>query len=682
MVIKPVEQLLSPMTKNRLDTRPMDKNDRILLDQIRQQKVDLLSQGLDVKMADAVRPDVLASWLRSYQHGMDHNLYNYGPVLDKLAFQERMRQKDLLLRAADPYICQLEAMLSDAIILLSDEDGAMLRVIEGNESLRRQNERFNLVEGSVWNESTVGTCAHCISLIEGTPMQICGPEHYFEKYEFISCSSAPILDVNDNLAGSLCVVTSSFSKQSSQSLGLVVSMAWAVQNQFQLSLQNELFNLTLQATDEALITVNKKGIITKANSPAQQMLAHISRNPTGTPLEFLLGEQPLIKSVLESGQPIHDAELYINHLGQRLVLSSVQPLNDNRGNNFGCIISLKKINRVKATPHRRDGLDTRFSFAKIKGSSPQLQKAIAIASKFANLDANLLIQGESGTGKEMFAQAIHQQSRADGSFVALNCAAIPANLMESELFGYEGGAFTGAERQGRAGKLELANGGTLFLDEIGDMPLDLQPVLLRVLEEKKVMRLGGNRYIPIDFRLITASNKDLLEQVESGQFRADLYYRLKVLQVNIPALRERGSDILELAQHFIRTITQRQGIPEPKLSDIAALHLLHYSWPGNVRQLENAIIYAVNICEDGIILPQDLPEEITDGVDMLLPTSINANSEAARLDANLSLKEIEQIMIAQTLEQTNYNISEAALQLDMSRSTLYRKIKEYQLMKN
>ena len=149
MVIKPVEQLLSPMTKNRLDTRPMDNNDLMLLDSIRQQKTDLLSQGIDIKAADVVRPDVLASWLRSYQHGMDHNLYNYGPVLDKLAFQERLRQNDLLLRAADPYICQLEAMLSDAIILLSDENGAMLRVIEGNESLRRQNERFNLVEGSV-----------------------------------------------------------------------------------------------------------------------------------------------------------------------------------------------------------------------------------------------------------------------------------------------------------------------------------------------------------------------------------------------------------------------------------------------------------------------------------------------------------------------------------------------------
>jgi transcriptional regulator of acetoin/glycerol metabolism len=682
MVIKPVEQLLSPMTKNRLDLRPMDKDDLILMNRIRQQKADLLSQGLDVKSADVVRPDVLASWLRSYQHGKDHNLYTYGPVLDKLAFQERLRQKDLLLRAADPYICQLEAMLSDAIILLTDEDGAMLRVVEGNESLRRQNERFNLVEGSVWNESTVGTCAHCISLIEGIPMQLCGPEHYFEKYEFISCSSAPILDVNYNLAGSLCVVTSCFSKQSSQSLGLVVSMAWAVQNQFQLTLQNELFNLTLQATDEALITVNKKGIITRANSSARQMFAHLARDLTGTTLGSLLGEQPLIKSVLESGKPIHDLELDIDHLGHRLVISSAQPLNDNTGNNFGHIIALKNINRAKTTAPRRGGLDTRFNFDKIKGSSTQVQKAIAIARKFADLDANLLIQGESGTGKEMFAQAIHQQSRPDGSFVALNCSAIPTNLIESELFGYEAGAFTGAERQGRAGKLELANGGTLFLDEIGDMPLNLQPVLLRVLEEKKVMRLGGNRYIPTDFRLITASNKDLLEQVESGQFRADLYYRLKVLKIDIPALRERSSDILELAQHFISTITKHQGIPEPRLSDMASLHLLHYSWPGNVRQLENAIIYAVNICEGGIILPQDLPQEITDGVDLPLPTTMNATSEAARPDTNLSMKDIERIMIAQTLDQTNHNISEAALLLDMSRSTLYRKIKEYQLIKN
>jgi transcriptional regulator of acetoin/glycerol metabolism len=303
-MLKLVEDLLSPMAKDRLDTQP-GKNDLILMNKIRQHKDALVKQRLDVQKADLVRTNVVDSWLRSYNHGMDPYTYNYGPVLDKHAFQEITYKKDLLLMAADPYICQLEAMLSDAIVLLSDEDGAMLRVIEGNESLRRQNERFNLTPGSVWNESTVGTCAHCISLIQGTPIQICGPEHYFEKYEEISCSSAPIFDVNYNMAGSLCVVTSSFSKQSSQSLGLVVSMAWAIQNQFHLALNNEFINLTLQATDEALIVLNNNGIITKANPAAEQMFHHMTQNITGNRIELLLGEQPLIRSVIESGRPVH-----------------------------------------------------------------------------------------------------------------------------------------------------------------------------------------------------------------------------------------------------------------------------------------------------------------------------------------------------------------------------------------
>ena len=558
--MRPVEQLLSPMTRNRLDVQTLDKNDLILMEKIRQQKDAMVRQRLHFQEMDIVRPDVLESWRRCYDYGLDYNIYNYGPVLDKLTLQEKMHQKDLLLKAADPYICQLEAMLSDAIILLSDEEGAMLRVIESNEMLRKQNERFNLVPGSVWNESTVGTCAHCISLIQGTPMQICGPEHYFEKYEEISCSSAPIFDINYNLAGSLCVVTSSFSKQSSQSLGLVVSMAWAVQNQFQIALHNDLFNLTLQKTDSALMAINKSGIITKANLVAQQMFVEISQDLIGTHVDQILGEQPLIKSVLESGKPIEDAEIEIDRLNQRVVVSFAKPLNDYCGNNLGCIVALKRINRIKNRETRRDGLNTRFTFDKIIGSSPPIKKVIEIARKFAHLDANILIQGESGTGKEMFAQAIHHESRSSGPFVAVNCGAIPANLIESELFGYEGGSFTGAERRGRAGKLELADGGTLFLDEIGDMPLELQPVLLRVLEEKRLMRIGGNRYVPVNFRLITATNKNLYEQVENNQFRQDLYYRLKVLQIDIPPLRDRSSDILELANYFIRVIAQKQLI--------------------------------------------------------------------------------------------------------------------------
>lgn len=680
--MRPVEQLLSPMTRNRLDVQTLDKNDLILMEKIRQQKDAMVRQRLHFQEMDIVRPDVLESWRRCYDYGLDYNIYNYGPVLDKLTLQEKMHQKDLLLKAADPYICQLEAMLSDAIILLSDEEGAMLRVIESNEMLRKQNERFNLVPGSVWNESTVGTCAHCISLIQGTPMQICGPEHYFEKYEEISCSSAPIFDINYNLAGSLCVVTSSFSKQSSQSLGLVVSMAWAVQNQFQIALHNDLFNLTLQKTDSALMAINKSGIITKANLVAQQMFVEISQDLIGTHVDQILGEQPLIKSVLESGKPIEDAEIEIDRLNQRVVVSFAKPLNDYCGNNLGCIVALKRINRIKNRETRRDGLNTRFTFDKIIGSSPPIKKVIEIARKFAHLDANILIQGESGTGKEMFAQAIHHESRSSGPFVAVNCGAIPANLIESELFGYEGGSFTGAERRGRAGKLELADGGTLFLDEIGDMPLELQPVLLRVLEEKRLMRIGGNRYVPVNFRLITATNKNLYEQVENNQFRQDLYYRLKVLQIDIPPLRDRSSDILELANYFIRVIAQKQLIVPPVLSDLATIYLLNYHWPGNVRQLENSMLYAVNVCEDNIIRPEDLPQEITSGIDLNLPVNTGTQLHMAQPLTNLSMKDMERIMITQALEQTKYNVSEAAVLLGMSRSTLYRKIKEYQLLKN
>ncbi|MGE5543353.1 MAG: sigma-54 interaction domain-containing protein, partial [Bacillota bacterium] len=251
-----------------------------------------------------------------------------------------------------------------------------------------------------------------------------------------------------------------------------------------------------------------------------------------------------------------------------------------------------------------------------------------------------------------------------------------------ELFGYEGGAFTGAERRGRTGKLELANGGTLFLDEIADMPLQLQPVLLRALEEKKVMRVGGTRYIPVNFRLIAATNQNLHELVERGLFRSDLYYRLKVLKIDIPALRERASDIIELAQHFISSTANKQGMPRPTLSDLAKLCLLNYHWPGNVRELENAILYAINVCEDGVIRLQDLPEEITSGFELTLPENRDSKLDPSQPASNLSIRDVERIMISQTLEQTNHNISEAAALLGMSRSTLYRKIKDYNLLKN
>jgi transcriptional regulator with PAS, ATPase and Fis domain len=307
---------------------------------------------------------------------------------------------------------------------------------------------------------------------------------------------------------------------------------------------------------------------------------------------------------------------------------------------------------------------------------------IETTRKFARINANILIEGESGTGKELFAQAIHQESRPDGPFMALNCAAIPKNLIESELFGYEGGTFTGAERQGRPGKIELADGGTLFLDEIGDMPLELQPVLLRVLEEKKIMRVGGSKYISIDFNLVTATNKDLPKLMQNNAFREDLYYRLAVFKASLPPLRERGLDIVRLARYFIDTVATNQRIPAPSLSEEASHILAQYNWPGNVRQLENAMIYAVNMSVNGIIQPDDLPAEIKGLAvvqNKIVPMELATKPINIETAHDLSFKEMEKIAIIQALYKTGNNVSRASKLLGFSKSTIYRRIRDYNI---
>lgn len=675
--LKPLEQALSPIIKHRnIITQSINQADFILMEKIRQQKLDVIAQRINPSQANLVKPEVVESWIRSYNSGLDLFDYNYGPIMDKLAFAEHVKAKSLLIKSADPFIHQLETLVCDSecIILLTDEKGVMLRVVEGNQQmLEKQNARFRLVPGSIWTESTVGTCAHTITISNKTPIQICGPEHYGETYEQISCSSAPIFDTNLNLAGTLCLVTPSFYHQSPHSLALVVSMAWAVQKEFQIELKNSLISSTLEASDEAVITINQSGIISHANIVAKSLFHDWHDNLIGTNIYTLLGEQPLITSVLSDKKPIVDVEIEIAKLNHKLNLRLAQPILDDYGASFGCVLIFGKVNQVKKIPPA-GSLKTSFAFSDIIGNSPELLQCTEKARSFACLNANILIQGESGTGKELYAQAIHKESRPDGPFVAVNCAAIPSTLIESELFGYEGGAFTGAQRQGKVGKIELANNGTLFLDEIGDMPLELQPVLLRVLEEKQVMRIGSNRYLPIDFRLLTATNTNLLELVEKGEFRQDLYYRLKVLEVNIPPLRSRGQDIVLLAQYFVNKIAEQQLIHPPTLSDLAIIHLLQHDWPGNVRQLQNAMLHAVTICKDNFIKPEDLPTEIVSKLKEIEP-----KNEVNMLGEKLTMQDIEKIMIINALKQTDNNIAEAARLLKIGRSTLYRKIKLYEI---
>ena len=323
--------------------------------------------------------------------------------------------------------------------------------------------------------------------------------------------------------------------------------------------------------------------------------------------------------------------------------------------------------------HLRTELETANLFPSLIGTSSVIQDIYKLMQQAAESDITVLISGESGTGKELVANSLHANSpRKDGPFVALDCAAIPETLIESELFGHERGAFTGATTQ-RFGAFERANGGTLFLDEIGDMPYILQGKLLRVLQEREIQRIGGTSPIPIDIRVITATNKDLEHSVKVGKFREDLFYRIAAFPITIPPLRERREDIPLLAKHFLEKYTAQAGKSISDISTLALRLLLQYDWPGNVRELENAIARAVLLETTGVLQADNLPPQLSPvialGRDLSAPQAI------------LPLTEIERQALIYTLEATGNNITQTAQALGINRTTLYRKLKKYNIVK-
>lgn len=342
-------------------------------------------------------------------------------------------------------------------------------------------------------------------------------------------------------------------------------------------------------------------------------------------------------------------------------------------------------------PTGRNPLKALYTFDDILGQDERMQAVKTQAKHFALTDENILLLGDSGTGKELFAQAIHNYSNPGGPFIAVNCSAIPSELIESELFGYEGGAFTGAEKNGKIGKIELAQGGTLFLDEIGSMPYAMQSVLLRVLQDKLVMRIGGRQSRKVNFRLIAATNGDLINQATLQTFRMDLFFRLSVLYIEIPALQVRGSDILLLANHFINHYAEKhQLLKPPILSEETERALLSCTWPGNVRQLQNTIIYAMNMCTDNTIEIQHLPQKT------LFPSSIQSldsnhgmsvcpvavvQPNSTETAGNITtIDEMEKKAILEALARANHQLKETADLLGISYSALHRRLKKYNII--
>ena len=340
----------------------------------------------------------------------------------------------------------------------------------------------------------------------------------------------------------------------------------------------------------------------------------------------------------------------------------------------------------RATDHRRltveisdlkRRLTEQKSFESIIGSNDKMKKVIEQAKCVANTDTTVLIQGESGVGKEVIANAIHQSSqRSKGPFVAVNCGAIPLSLIESELFGHEKGSFTDA-KETKIGKFEQAKGGTLFLDELGELPLDAQVKLLRVLEDKKITRIGGIKPVTVDVRILSATNKNLEERVQKGSFRLDLYYRLNIFPIQIPPLRERKEDIPLFIEYFINKYNSELALHVKNMSKQAVDQLQNYSWPGNIRDLQNAIQSAMILCREGTITSEFLPMRIK-GYPIIDGTKLEFDSG---LDENLKSlnSKLEKELISEALSKCNYNRTETANLLKISRKTLFNKMRHYDL---
>lgn len=440
---------------------------------------------------------------------------------------------------------------------------------------------------------------------------------------------------------------------------------------------NQMHNIFKTMSDGVLI-IDKEGMITQVNGVTEQILSVPASELTRCSIQDLFGgKAPCEERILRQQEAYYDVEVLLDTSTGRIhCLSSGSPIKNDEGITSGGVIILRPMEKVQKLLNHFSGAQAAFEFDDIIGTSPNLLKAKKAAYIAAASPSNVLLEGESGTGKEVFAQAIHNNSvRCKGPFVALNCGAIPRELVGSELFGYTDGAFTGAKRGGRPGKFELASGGTLFLDEIGDMPPDQQIALLRVLQERKITRIGDNKLIPVDVRIMCATNKVLSEEVKKGNFRKDLYYRLNVLYIKIPPLRQRPEDIPILFEYMLHHIGN-EGNRKMKQVDPKVLCLLkQYSWPGNVRELQNVVERIMSIPDGDIVKLEHLPESILSSKDVTEEQlSYLMDVEDIRYNWKQLLEEKENERIRALLIKFGGNISQVAREMGIARSTLYRKM--------
>jgi PAS domain S-box-containing protein len=623
----------------------------------------------------AVVPDVIVdSWNRCAGYNVDPYHLN-DEIMSRRDLPERLRDNKRLLEIANPVIDKLYVLLKDSgyTVFLTDYHGYIL-TSQGDPDFTAKAQKIQLSAGANWNETVRGTNAIGTSLATQQPVHINSWQHYCRENHIIVCSATPIWGPNGELLGVLDV-TGDYRRAHPHTLALVVSAASLIEQRLALTDSNrklviaDLYTDTImESSGEGYVCVDGSDKITRVNRRFAQTFGLLPEQCLGQPLASVLNEDGSAWMALLDGPG--RVEKMFRQASLRYGFNySIRSIWGKKQHWLGAVASIKNVKQPRPQTTALTNA-THYTFADIIGRSQRLQNAKRLAEMASRIDSTVLLQGETGTGKEMFAQSIHHASnRREGPFVAVNCGSLPKTLIESELFGYEEGSFTGARRGGRQGKFELANGGTIFLDEIGDMPLDIQASLLRVLEEREIVRVGGQHPVSVDIRVIAATNKNLVEEAAKGTFRPDLFYRLNVLSIDIPNLHDREDDILELANYFMKTISHRLGKVVDQISYGVKVLFQSYNWPGNVRELENIIERAISFCEGTTITIEDLPEYLKQKQPVADSSTIS----------DLNLRQLEEQAISEALSKFDYNISKVANALGIGRNTLYRKMKEYDI---
>ncbi|MBU07370.1 MAG: hypothetical protein CME13_05250 [Gemmatimonadetes bacterium] len=441
----------------------------------------------------------------------------------------------------------------------------------------------------------------------------------------------------------------------------------------------------LESISDGLLAIDREGTVQEANTVARRILGRRAEGIEGAPVERFVDDSPPLTQWLERGDQFSSRVVtLVTREGKVAAMANLQPVHDEEQNPTGAVLTFREMGEVGRLVNRVIGVQRTFTFDDILGESPVIEKTKELARVAAGTASNILIQGETGTGKEVFAQAVHNASAfSEGPFLAVNCAALPRDLIESELFGYVEGAFTGASRKGRLGKFELASGGSLFLDEIGEIPPEVQVKLLRVLQEKAIVRVGGDRTIPVDCRLIAATNRNLHRAVTEGIFRQDLLYRLDVISIEVPPVRERPGDLPIFVDRFLQTYAERNGKIIEGIEPEALARLAAYTWPGNVREVENVIEHAVALTRQRWVAVGDLPQLHSAGEEHapgLPSTPVGPAEGALGLEgAVLRHEAAQRAMYLEALKAAGGEINRAAESLGMSRATFYRHLRKHGL---